>query len=80
MYGHYTSQLGLMGIISNEVLWATNIKFLNDEHEFQHALDLIREIIPTSRITPGMKEHKDQEGYIENIVKRLEQLDSYTTE
>lgn len=80
MYGHYTSQRGLLGIVSNEVLWATNIKFLNDEHEFQHALDLIREIIPTSKITPGMKEHQAHKGFMEQLLKRLEQLDNYTTE
>lgn len=80
MYGHYTSQRGLLGIVSNEVLWATNIKFLNDEHEFQHALDLIREIIPTSKITPGMKEHEAHRGFIEKLLTRLEQLDNYTTE
>jgi hypothetical protein len=44
-YGHYTSPGGLMGIVRDEGLWATNIKFLNDQHEFQHALDLIKRII-----------------------------------
>lgn len=80
MYGHYTSQRGLLGIVSNEALWATNIKFLNDEHEFQHALDLIREIIPTSKITAGMKEHGAHKGFMEKLLARLEQLDNYTTE
>lgn len=80
MYGHYTSQRGLLEIVSNEVLWATNIKFLNDEHEFQHALDLIREIIPTSKITPEMKEHEAHKGFIAKLLTRLEQLDNYTTE
>jgi hypothetical protein len=44
-YGHYTSPGGLLGIIRDEFLWATNIKFLNDQHEFQHALDLIKKIL-----------------------------------
>jgi hypothetical protein len=80
MFGHYTSQRGLLGIISNEVLWATNIKFLNDEHEFQHALDLIREIIPTSTITPGMKEHDAHKAYVEKLSTRLQRLNDHKTE
>jgi hypothetical protein len=80
MYGHYTSQRGLLGIISNEVLWATNIKFLNDEHEFQHALDLIREIVSTSKITSEMKEHEAHRVFIDKLSTRLTSLDNYTTE
>lgn len=44
-YGHYTSAGGLLGIIRDKLLWATNIKFLNDQHEFQHALKLIKTIL-----------------------------------
>jgi hypothetical protein len=44
-YGHYTSPAGLLGTIRDEILWATNIKFLNDQHEFQHALTLIKVIL-----------------------------------
>lgn len=80
MFGHYTSQTGLMGIISNETLWATNINFLNDEHEFQHALNLIRDIIPTSNITPDMKDHSIYVKYRKQIEKALKTLGEYTSE
>jgi hypothetical protein len=50
-YGHYTTLAGLLGIVKTESIWATNIKFLNDEQEFLHALGLIKEIIATSKIT-----------------------------
>lgn len=80
MFGHYTSQRGLLGIISHEILWATNIKFLNDEHEFQHALDLIREIIPTANVQPGMAEYETLTAFKENLSSRLKSLDDYTSE
>jgi hypothetical protein len=80
MFGHYTSQRGLLRIIRHEILWATNIKFLNDEHEFQHALDLIREIIPTANIRPGMTEHEAFTAFTENLSSRLKSLDDYTSE
>lgn len=79
-YGHYTSQTGLMGIISSETLWATNIKFLNDEQEFQHALELIRGLIPKSKITPDHRDHAVYTQFVEQLVEELDGLDKYVTE
>jgi hypothetical protein len=79
-YGHYTSQSGLIEIISSETLWATNIKFLNDEQEFQHALELIRGLIPKSKITPDHRDHAVYSQFIEQIEKELNSLDRYVTE
>src|ERR1700733_4591483 len=31
---HYTSQAGLMGIVAEKAIWATNIHCLNDSREF----------------------------------------------
>lgn len=42
---HYTSQTGLLGMIENKEIWATNISYLNDLKEFKHTIELIREII-----------------------------------
>lgn len=72
-FGHYTSQAGMMGIIESEKLWATNIKYLNDEHEFQHALDLIREIIPQSKYS---KENPDYDKYLDYIGKLQEKIET----
>jgi hypothetical protein len=80
LYGHYTSQKGLLGIIGSESLWATNIKFLNDEHEFQHALDLIKDIIPHSNIKTGHKDYDTYKEYIEELSKQLKSLDNYKSE
>lgn len=79
-FGHYTSQPGLIGIISTEVIWATNIKFLNDEHEYQDALNLVEEIIKKSKITPDHRDHAVYKTYIERINRKLKTLDAYTTE
>ncbi|MBC2678907.1 DUF2971 domain-containing protein [Pseudomonas baltica] len=35
---HYTSQVGLLGILSSKSIWCTNALFLNDPTEFKHAI------------------------------------------
>jgi len=40
---HYTNSTGLLGILSSEVFWATNIEYLNDSSELYYCIALIRE-------------------------------------
>ncbi|PTR10514.1 Protein of unknown function (DUF2971) [Nitrosospira sp. Nsp5] len=40
---HYTTQNGLIGIIRDRVVWATNICYMNDAREFNYAMELLRE-------------------------------------
>jgi hypothetical protein len=42
MLYHYTSLHGLLGILLSESLWATDVKFLNDANEFEHALSFAK--------------------------------------
>lgn len=42
---HYTSQKGLLGIVENNEIWATDILYLNDTMEYKYAVDLTSEII-----------------------------------
>src|SRR6202035_5832544 len=77
-YGHYTTAKGLQEIIGHEEFWATNIKFLNDEHEFQHALDLIKEIISQSNVATNSRLSFTE--YLEEIRSKLDTLDSYSAE
>ncbi|MCP5004624.1 MAG: DUF2971 domain-containing protein [Planctomycetes bacterium] len=42
---HYTSQKGLLGIVNNNEVWATDILYLNDTMEYKYAVDLASEII-----------------------------------
>ncbi len=37
---HYTTQAGLLGIVSSREIWATKIQFLNDTSEFSLALEI----------------------------------------
>lgn len=39
---HYTSPEGLIGMISNNCIWATNIFYLNDSEEFMRGIDIAR--------------------------------------
>jgi hypothetical protein len=38
---HYTSTDGLLGILASKGIWATDIAFLNDAHEFSHGLEVL---------------------------------------
>ncbi len=40
---HYTNFNGLMGIVRSGVLWASDIRYMNDSAELQHTADLIRD-------------------------------------
>jgi hypothetical protein len=54
---HYTSQHGLLGIIQNRVIWATNLLFLNDTMEFKYAVQMLQKRIE------NLKKELDQEEY-----------------
>lgn len=42
---HYTSHDGLLGVLRNKQVWATNTRFLNDASEGLHAVDYARNAI-----------------------------------
>jgi hypothetical protein len=42
---HYTSQRGLLGIIKEKKIWATNIRYLNDELEFDYGVNEVLEVL-----------------------------------
>jgi uncharacterized protein Usg len=80
LYGHYTTISGLMGIVKSETISATNIRFLNDEHEFQHALKLVGYIIQDSKVTPEFPNYVKYKDYIKRITSEPQTLDSYESE
>lgn len=49
---HYTTQRGLIGILASKALWASKMQYLNDASEFQHALDIGKEIITKRKKAP----------------------------
>ena len=40
---HYTGQKGLLGIIGKKEIWASHTQYLNDQREFRHAMELVRD-------------------------------------
>jgi hypothetical protein len=42
---HYTTQAGIIGILDGQSIWMTQLRFLNDEQEFHHAVTLLKEKI-----------------------------------
>lgn len=42
---HYTDAKGLIGILSEGRLWATDIRYLNDSSELRHAEEIQRQVI-----------------------------------
>ena len=49
---HYTNFTGLLGIVADGALWASDIRYMNDSAELKHTADLIRGEI-TLRIGAG---------------------------
>jgi hypothetical protein len=42
---HYTNSEGLIGILTEDKLWATDLRFLNDSSERRYSLDLLEEVV-----------------------------------
>jgi hypothetical protein len=42
---HYTDPAGLIGILSDGQLWATNVEYLNDSSELRHAEILHKQVL-----------------------------------
>jgi hypothetical protein len=57
---HYTSQKGLVGIISTKSIWATDIFFLNDASEFQYSENILANEIDNYLKTAKFKEDESK--------------------
>lgn len=78
-FGHYTTVQGVMGMISEELLWATNIRFLNDQHEFQHSLGVLRKILAKPQLAP--QAHKQLFAEYQKMVgSRLDEIERFRSE
>lgn len=51
---HYTTFSGLMGIVENRAIWASEVRYMNDSAELRHTAQLVKEEVGT-RITQGHK-------------------------
>ena len=52
MLYHYTTQVGLMGIVESKEIWATQIEYLNDGMELIYAFDLAMQVLYFYRDRP----------------------------
>jgi len=75
---HYTTADGLLGIVSNDCLWASHAAFLNDGQEMTHFFDarlpdlVFPEMLTFAKelaLLPGNVEKMDAEGGIEVVAR-----------
>ncbi len=67
---HYTTFTGLMGIVHSQVLWASDIRYMNDSAELKHTADLIRMEI-SQRITAGHAKPNLLNQFLEWVTHRI---------
>lgn len=70
---HYTSQEGLLSIIEYEKLWATNIKYLNDNKEYNDAIDHLSKLIPTGNLDNNF-ENSVVDTYKKLLIESLDSI------
>src|SRR6266568_442547 len=74
---HYTSQEGLLGILSSKTLWATRIQSLNDSTEFAYTLALLKKAFdlqfqqPLTKLLTRSEEHTSELQSQFHLVCRL---------
>jgi hypothetical protein len=61
---HYTSQLGLLGIITTGEIWATSVNNLNDSREFEHAKSVAIKLIDGQLMLKTDETAKRHLGYL----------------
>lgn len=67
---HYTSFKGLLGIVESRVLWASDVRYMNDSAEMKHSVDLVRDEI-TRRLAEGHHRTKLLNQFLEWITYRI---------
>ena len=72
---HYTTQLGLLGIIRSREMWVTHTQYLNDRREFLHAVDLVRQEIRRSLDTSPLDSSRT-----ESLLRQMDQCCNWTPE
>lgn len=71
---HYTNQDGLLGIIGNNTLWATNILYLNDYKEHIIGKELLDIVFKSSIEKIEVGTYEDKNIKTAQIEKKLGQI------
>lgn len=66
---HYTTQEGLLGIVKSQEIWASHTQYLNDEREFRHAIDLVKDELSRMERDPRLQ---DSMQFIAGMKSELE--------
>jgi hypothetical protein len=89
---HYTDVGGLLGIVKNKCLWASDVWFMNDAREAQYGLDVIERVlisrVPASDterevlrkaadLLPSLREQDAPYSYIACLSKEEDQLSQW---
>ena len=67
---HYTTFTGLMGIVKRGVLWASDIRYMNDSAELKHTADLIRTEV-SKRIADGHENPNLLNQFLDWVTHRI---------
>lgn len=73
---HYTSLLGLKGIVENGKIWATNILYLNDSEEFFNAMEAFNSVFDTMWDTPEEIDslNESEQDFLSSLSHRIEDI------
>ncbi|MFM2481896.1 DUF2971 domain-containing protein [Celerinatantimonas sp. YJH-8] len=69
---HYTTLSGLLGIVRSRVLWASDVRYMNDAAELHHALGLLKAAI-NERISKGSPHTAQLEHFAHWLKHQLNQ-------
>jgi hypothetical protein len=65
---HYTNLDGLLGILENKCLWATQINFMNDTQEYQHGIETSLQTINERVVNTT---HIDELAFLKGLEKHI---------
>lgn len=68
---HYTDQAGFIGIVESKQLWATKIQYLNDNKEFNLAVDIASEVLEEKL---DLTSNEREIGVINDLVRRISKM------
>ena len=67
---HYTTQKGLIGILRNKKIWASNILFMNDEKEYELIFDRAKENL--NQVLYGENTGNKEKQWVELLLDSLD--------
>jgi Protein of unknown function (DUF2971) len=66
---HYTSQIGLIGMLKSGSMWATSIRYLNDSQEYKYAIDVATKVIHSEK--ESFRDAQERQLF-ENLLSEIE--------